>query len=272
MRLVMCVISSASLTLVAASSAFADAPGATPALAEAPGATPAFSLMDNTGDGSKLEAEASVVKWNGQPGEFLVTRLLGQYISTTGFGGYGTVGMAGLVGGHEPDSGIDISNFEAGALYRYTSQRFDVGLRIGAVFSTGDDTSARLGLALARPADVVQIVSQYRWLRLGISPTIHQGPLFMRVDVGLDAPLDGPSTVPTPLHVNVGAGAGTRQWTATAELQKVFTTDSADGIDAAGLSVRYHGRVSPFLGVSTVFANALFRDVITLSLGVTMPL
>ena len=272
MRLVMYAISSTVLTLVVATPAFADAPGATPAMADTPSATPAFALMDNTGDGSKLEAEASAVKVDGTEGSFLVTRLLGQYISTTGFGGYGTVSMAGLIGGHEFDSGTDISNFEAGALYRYASPSFDVGLRVGVVLPTGDSTSARFGLALARPADVVQTVPRDRWLRLGISPTMHQGPFFMRVDVGLDAPLDGPSGDPTLLHVNVGVGAGTRRWTATAEFQKVFTTDSADGIDAAGLSVRYHGRVSPFLGISTAFGDEPLPGVVTMSLGVTMPL
>jgi len=271
MRVVISALSSSVLCVIA-STAFADTPGATPALAEQPEATPAFSLMDNTGDGTKLDAEVSLVTAESANGALVIPRLLGQYVSHSGLGVYGTLAMAGVVGGDRYERATAVGNLEAGVLYHHVfSPRFDVGLRLGVALPTAGYGDALSGLLVTRPADAVQTTPGITWLRFGVSPTFHEGPVFVRVDLGLDVPVDE-SGARSVMHVNAGVGIGNKQWTATVELQKLFISGRTDdGIEVGGAFLRYHGRISPFVGVSTPLNHGLFGHVATVAIGATVP-
>jgi hypothetical protein len=92
----------------------------------------------------------------------------------------------------------------------------------------------------------------------------------MRVDFGVDEILDSPSNTHPLLHVNVGVGMGTQQWSATAEYQRVFEIEDSEALQNIGVSVRYHGAVSPYLSVSTPLEDELRGDAIAVALGITL--
>lgn len=247
----------------------------------APAFRPAFSMMDNTGDGTEVDLSfpVAISTQSGTPDTVIRPRLLVQGLTDQGFGGYGILELASQLGNTDVHN-TGIGNLELGGLYHTVlSPNLDLGVRVGAAVATSSD-STRLTNSIAsyliRPADLAASLPG-NWLRVGISPTYHDGIAFARLDAGLDIPVtdrdrvDGASLA----HVNVGAGVAIKQIIATAELQTLFQLNGQNGTDlsklyTAGASVRYQGRnLSPYLGVSFPLGNDLTGDFVNVTAGIT---
>lgn len=260
MRLARLAICSTILTLT----------GGSPVFADEPDTKPSFALMDNTGDGTKFNTEIAVVEVRSLDGSLIVPRILGQYVSAGGLGGYATTIAGFYTGQSNPDGGI--GNLELGALYRRAvAPDFDLGIRAGLMVPAGGNAVTVLSLLVARPADLVLGARDTTALRLGISPTIHQGPFAARMDFGIDEVLDSPGNTDAILHLNFGVAISGRQWSATAEYARVFTLEDSPALQNIGVSLRYRGTtVSPYLAVSTPLEDELRDDAITVALGLTL--
>jgi hypothetical protein len=261
-RLAICLTVPVLHLVIDASPALADAP-------DAPDAPPAFALMDHTADGTKLDAELSVISVQGLDAAFLVPRVLGQYVGELGFGGYATT-LATLALGSS-DSESELGNLEVGAVYRRAlTPHFDLGVRAGLALPTGGGDVTTASLLVMRPADLVLGVRNVTTFRSSISPTIHQGPFSMRVDFGIDEVIDSPGDVDPLLHLNVGVGIGNQASSVTLEYQRVFTLDEPTALQTLGLSFRGHGRRAPYVAISTPLEDELRGNAITVAIGVTL--
>ena len=256
----------ASTSIAFATSAFAD---------DAP-AKPAFAMMDNTGDGSKinLDVTANIPTDGTNNGVPFRSSLLGQYVAPNGFGGYAGISASTLAFDDRSDNHVGIGNLELGGLYQHAlSPDFDLGVRAGLIFPTG---SQNLGLhagntLLARPADLATALPDTTWLRLGISPTYHRGPVFLRTDLGVDVAVADARGANVLEHINFGVGIEHAGFAATAELQTIFTTEG-ESFQVAGLSARYLGKhVSPYVAVSTPLDDRVRGEVVTVTTGLTFP-
>jgi hypothetical protein len=284
-----------------------------------PAATkPAFALMDSTGDDSNLTLDLAVLvpTLSELRGVVAVrSSITGQYVAPNGFGDYASLGTSSMITkrGAETESigsrTFDLSNFglgsaELGGLFhRALSSNLDLGVRVGFVHPTGREGGAslhELSTLLARPADLVTAIPDTYWLRLGISPTYHQGSLFVGADLGVDVAVHTSTAAGAGggggegdegdeagevqkgdaiEHLNIGAGIQRNRFIATAEVQAAFAKSEGDivSISTAGLSARYQSRaLSPFVLVSTPIAVAagssgivLAGKVVTVTGGVT---
>jgi hypothetical protein len=240
-------------------------------------ARPAFALMDNTGDGSKLDFDVSKAFHSEQVqiDPSLRFGLLGQYVAASGFGGY----VGASVFKTMSDDGHGAGRFgdlELGGLYHYALSRdMDLGIRLGLDLPLTSDRAIGplLATVLERPADVVTAVPDTTWLRLGISPTYHGGLLFLRTDLGVDVPIGDSRASDPVVHTNFGVGIENHGATATVELQNVFETgDQFAALQSVGLSMRYQGKwISPYVSASTPLNGGIFGEIVTISAGVTVP-
>ncbi|HET9626552.1 MAG TPA: hypothetical protein VFP84_34555 [Kofleriaceae bacterium] len=246
---------------------------------------PAFAMMDPTGDGSGIDLQLpfSFATHDGD-GALVRPRLAAQYVLDNGLGAYGVLHGAGSLGaetGGNATSGI--GNFELGALYHTAlAPALDLGLRAGFAFATanGDDLRRLTNLSattLARPADFAT-VAPGNWLRLGVSPTYHQGIGFARVDLGVDVPLTSRDQLggDTLAHVNAGVGVALDHLTVTGELQTLIQVSGDQAMDTlytAGVSARYQlDHVAPYLAVSMPLGNDVTGDFLAVTGGVAMAL
>jgi hypothetical protein len=254
------------------------------ARAEAPeDARPAFTMMDNTGDGSELDlALPLAVGLGATPHQTYRPRLLVQDLAADGFGGYAALqGTAVSADGGDHDHAFSIGNLELGGLYHLAATPWlDLAARVGIALPTmthGDPARVWVPFAttIIRPADEATGIPGTR-LRFAISPTVHRGIAFARVDLGVDVPVAGQDAQLdyTLGHVNVGVGVALGAFTTTAELQvvKFLGTPSEVGYQAssvAGVAARYtRGRWSPYLLVSSPLET--FRgDYLTITAGMT---
>jgi len=251
---------------------------AAPAFADDAPAKPAFALMDNTGDGSKINLDVTAnIPTNGTDnGVPFRSSLLGQYVAASGFGGYAGISASALAFDHGSENHVGIGDFELGGLYQHAlSSDFAIGVRAGLTFPTASQNLAlHAGNTLiARPADLATAASNAAWLRLGVSPTYHRGPVFLRTDLGVDvAFIDDARDTPTLGHINFGAGIEHKGFAATAELQTIFTT-KGESFQVAGLSARYQGKwLSPYVAVSSPLDDGIRGNVVTTTAGLTIPL
>jgi hypothetical protein len=262
---------------VLASSLLLTAALSTPALADTK-PTPSFATMDNTADGSKVQADIAVSTIKDAKGELARTSLLGQYVLPSGIGGY--VGIAGSAQLFGEDSAFDfesLGSLQGGALYqRSLTDEIAIALRLGVIAPTGGEGVGNLGYlastAFSRPADLATGVSDTTWLRLGVSPTVNDGLLFLRADIGLDIPVLETEGVDMLGHLNLGAGIALDKLSLAAELQNLATfQEAADErfMHSAALSASYHaGVVTPFAAVSTPLDDGPRGDVLTVLAGV----
>ena len=124
---------------------------------------------------------------------------------------------------------------------------------------------------IARPADLATAGPNTTWMRLGVSPTYHRGPVFLRTDLGVDVAVADAHGANVLEHVNFGAGIEHKGFAATAELQTLFTT-KGESFQVAGLSARYQGKwVSPYAAVSTPLDDGVRGNVVTVTTGLTLP-
>src|SRR5581483_2010152 len=129
--------------------------------------------------------------------------------------------------------------------------------------------------SIMRPADEATGIPGTRF-RFAISPTVHRGIAFARIDLGVDVPVAGQETQldDTLGHANVGVGVALGAFTTTAELEFVDLLGSPGDFafrtsSTAGVAARYtRGRWSPYLLVSSPLET--FRgDYVTLTAGLT---
>lgn len=226
-------------------------------------------------NGSKVNTDLATVvpTGSGDDGVLLRFNFLGQYVASSGFGGYAGISATTLTFASDSQHEAGTGNFELGSLYQHAmSSELDLGVRVGLILPVvkRDDSLVQLaGTLIARPADIATVFPDATWLRLSISPTYHSGPAFVRADLGVDiAMLDGHGVDPIE-HVNVGAGIEHNRVIATAEMQTAFVGPRS--IHVACLSARYHGEVaSPYVALSTLLEDEFRGEVITVTTGLTL--
>ena len=253
------------------------------ARAEAPAP---FSIMDDTGDPSKTDADFGFgfdLGADGDDDDSVIVRsdLHWQYVARLGIGGY--VGITAVsehfADGEDPGSAF--GNLQLGGLFqRQLSAELHLGASVGVALPTAPDPSTVLGRAnltstlAMRPADLATALGDATLLRTGLSPTYRRGDLYLRADGGADVPLDATElgSLDALVHVNLGVGAVRGKLSASAELQTLvmLVEDDDEWIHTAALSLRYWGRrLSPVLAVSSPLDQRLRGDVFTVTLGIS---
>jgi hypothetical protein len=252
-------------------SGFADSSTSGPSTAKVADLEPLFAMMDNTGDGTKVEINlAFAVMPSSLDGMFLGGRMVVQRLWPSGHGIYGTVmpTEAGL-------GSVDIG----GLFHTAMSSNSSIGAKLGvAIALDGDDAGIPwLRNAMMQPADVILGLDTTA-LRLGVSPTFRSEAGFLRIDLGIDVAMRRGAFIIG--HGNLGAGIGNEGLSATAELQSVFASDGGSEttwFGALGVSVRLRrAAASPFVMVAKPFgivgfgglAEGLFTVTVGFALGV----
>jgi hypothetical protein len=255
----------------------------TAAFADEPAAA-AFATMDDTGDGSKLDAELGLGFASGEDSDDVAARLdlHGQFVAAHGFGAYVGVAATSYVSDQANQSFDSVGNFQLGAMHRTRlAPAVDVGVRAGFILPTGsgdrDIVGHQVGTVILRPSDAATAVPDSTWLRLGVSPTYRAGSLFVRADLGVDLPMaSGGDEMDLDVigRGNLGVGFVQGGFAASAELQNVAAFDDEDGgsdwIHTAALSMRGVGRTfSPFFTVSSPLDDGLRGNALGVTLGMT---
>lgn len=234
--------------------AFAQAPSATAAADPAP--RPVFALMDPDGAVNGVDFELAVTSpFEGQ--HVWSPRARMQVLSASGLGGYATL-QGFLATGSDAGSEFSLADPEFGLLYHArVHPNIDVSAHAGLTLPLADDDDllAAVGLFLQRPSDVALGTVSGTWLRGGASLGVHQGPVFARLDAGIDQHLGGGENVDNSdaqlVHVNAGVGIGAAPWSASVEFQSVTDLDRSDWVKLVGVTGQYHaGAVSPYATVS----------------------
>jgi hypothetical protein len=274
----------------------------TPVLA-AP-ARPTFAVMDDTGDGTELEADLALIDdrtdfGSGYDSELVLRgRLHAQYVSSIGAGAYASIGtMRGLIG-EDSETGEAFSalgNAQLGALYQRALGDVALAARAGVILPTADDRGYDMVehaffTLVSRPSDLALAAPEATWLRLGLSPTYRRGPLVARVDLGADVAVrKAEETGETALgHVNVGVAYAWPRVTASAEVLTLFEiapdadpepfdypNNLLDGnvFHVAALSARYHAEhAAPYLAMSMPLDDGGRGNYLTLTVGITASL
>ncbi len=255
--------------------------GATPAIADELPSKPAFGMMDNTGDGSEVVIELAMLVPTSSSEDFVLLhpRFVAQFVAPSGLGAYAGGSASKITGSNASTQTFGVGNLELGGLYqRALSPEVAVGLRLGMIVHTATDDGMLVNVVatgLTRPGDIATSLPE-SWLRLGVSPTLHLGTWFARVDAGLDIPARQTSGAEPIGHLNVGTGFSQGQWSLTAELGAAHEfSDSEDVSDSntlkvAGLALRYRGEsLSPYVMLSTILDNELRGDIVTTTVGIT---
>jgi hypothetical protein len=174
-----------------------------------------------------------------------------QFVSSGGLGGYVTLPFSRVLLDAETDRG-GLGNLEIGAVYALLARRGGLVLRAGMTLPTvegrGEDAEAALDVGSARIADLVLAAPESSWLRLSISPFFRHDVLFLRGDLGVDAPLREPEDriYRRVVRYNVGAGLLTGALAFSVELANtgVPTVEEEDEeehriLRSAALSARF---------------------------------
>lgn len=196
---------------------------------------PGFVTLDRADDHSFVEIDAGVSFFDGEDPDFNVRMdLYGQYVSQTGFGGYGTIPIAYVADGD--DSETAVGNLEFGGIYNLQQgPRTSIALRGGLMLPTADDDDlaeaiVRYATAYGRLTDLTSVSSETTWLRLAASPIYRDGELFFRADGGIDVAIDEPdgADVDPIVRLNLGAGFTAGSIAFTGELASIGTTGDVD--------------------------------------------
>lgn len=275
---------------------------ATPALATP--ARPTFAVMDDTADGTELEADLALIDDRSDFGSgydsklVLRGRLHAQYVSSMGAGAYASIDTMRGLAGEDSETGEAFSalgNAQLGALYQVALGDVALAARAGVILPTADDRGYDMVehaffTLVSRPSDLALSAPDATWLRLGVSPTYRRGPLVARVDLGADVAVrKAEETGETALaHVNVGVAYAWPRVTASAEVLTLFEVAPhaepdpfaypnhlLDGnvVHLAALSARYHAeRASPYLAMSMPLDDGLRSSFLTFTFGITATL
>jgi hypothetical protein len=179
----------------------------------------------------------------------------------TGLGAYGRVPFAYAAGTGGSKSITDVGDVEIGAIFspRRTADGLGVILRAGITLPTGESKDSALVGTLANYLalpDLYNSLPQATTLKLGVSPVVRSGPVFARLDLGLDWNLDAKdTTIGKALHINVGVGADVGPAAVMVESTNVTLfsdrpTANSESVNAFALSVRFDARPSsPYLAL-----------------------
>ncbi len=153
----------------------------------------------------------------------------------------------------EGESEVALGNIEVGGLYvSPLGRRADLIVHGGLALPTADDDGVGAFQALAsvpRYGELAQRIPNATWLRLGVSPMGRGGPVFWRVDVGLDLMLDdgdGMAADISPIfRVNLAGGIDLGKADLSAELVTNITDpedpDADESASTFTLGVRFQG-------------------------------
>ncbi|HEX3765168.1 MAG TPA: hypothetical protein VHW23_41010 [Kofleriaceae bacterium] len=181
----------------------------------------------------------------------------------TGLGAYVRLPFAFATGTGNTSSVTDLGDLEVGGIFAPRPGDSPVGviLRAGVTLPTGEKGEAG---AIGTVANLLALPDLYNslpgatTLKFGVSPVLRSGPVFARLDLGLDWNVDADNaTIGKALHFNVGVGAdvGPGSIMLESENATLFSDSVAGGsasdsvtVDAFAVSGRLNaGRASPYL-------------------------
>lgn len=215
----------------------------------------------------------------------------GTYVHTSGFGGYVTLPISFAFADDESEGGI--SNLELGGVYVYRLPNGSVTGFLGLVLPTApeEDLFVNILATFPRLTDAPLALSTTTWLRVGGSPMIRTGDVFVRGDLGVDIPIDDGDTegelflvdAESAVRFNAAAGFDLGSAILAVELVNVgrITGDETDSDDLGdrfahtfGLTARFRaGNIRPGVGLVIPLDDAVRGDIWALiaSLEVAIP-
>jgi len=243
------IISSATLT-VSAATAFAQA-------ADADVESPTFATTDRQDGTSRYGVDLGFSVYDEDDLGFAVDYgmrfdLYGQYLTGTEgarVGGYASVALSRIETDGPTDS--EITNLEVGGIYVVKASNTDVVLHGGLTLPTaGDGLASLITNSLAgrgRLTDTASILPDTIWLRLGASPMLRSGNVFLRFDLGVDIPIDEDEDnfdVDPLARINAAAGLVAGSTTVLGELVTIFdlgddNDDDEDYFHTLALGARF---------------------------------
>lgn len=211
----------------------------------------------------------------------------GHFVSDMGAGGYVVIPLSYISVDPpiiEGDSETMIGNIEVGGLYAAeVGQRTDVLFHLGVALPTASDDELIHGYqpfaSTPRYGDLVQRWPNSTWLRLGVSPMGTFGPMFYRVDLGLDLMLDDDddtgADISPVLRVNLAGGVDFGQVDATVELATNVTDPDDDNADETASTLAIGARFDAgtvFPGLALIFPVGFddLGDAIDLAVAVSL--
>lgn len=215
-----------------------------------------FPTLGPDGLGTRVQIQGGVQTLEGQDEMIKRLDLSGQLMSATGnAGGYASVALSTI------EDSSTISNVELGGLYRLRGRQSDTALRAGLVLPTASDEDedwlvGYVSTIFVRPSDIVTAVPDTTSLRIAVAPTFRSGAAVLRLDAGLDVPLDSEAEGAI-YHLDLGVAVEAGGAAITGELQTVGSTESGadDTLHVAAIGVQGRGPVAPFATLSFPFAS-----------------
>ena len=240
---------------------------------------PDMATLDR-GDGiSKLGLDAAVSFIDDAPYSLaLRLEVYGQYVSRSGLGIYGSLPLTASFGAPDdnedpvppdlvPNDAVAIANAELGGLFVSTQSRslsfvFRGGVSLPTATDGRDEAATLFAGAFPRITDFVNTSGDW-YVRLGFSPLVYSGKLFLRFDLGFDIALD--DAQPHVLRLNLGGGVDLGVVALSLELANniAFSDGDKDYLDTLALTFRFMGeQLQPFLSVGAPLDDS--RDAVQL--------
>jgi hypothetical protein len=218
-----------------------------------------FPTMGADGSGTELGAQVMLMDPSGGDGTLKRLDLHGQFVGSTGIGGYATLGASTLEGESS------LGSLEAGGLYAARSGTVDYTARVGIVLPTSSDDDGGFPIHLvstvySRPSDYPTGFPDTTTARVAFAPRIRSGNFVARADVGLDMVLagEGADEFDSPfLHVDVGAGFHNGKGGAVVELTTMSYLEETDTlIHLLAFTAELNaGRTTPYITISKPFVT-----------------
>jgi hypothetical protein len=206
----------------------------------------------------------------------------GYVVLPLAFLSYETV-MAGPIVIFEGDSEVALGNIEVGGLYsKRIGRNADLIVHGGVGLPTADDDGVGALQSIAstpRYGELVQRVPNATWLRLGVSPMGTAGPMFWRVDVGVDLALaeddDAADTLSPVLRVNLAGGIDLGPADVSAELVTNVVNPENDEADETAstltIGTRFDGEsIQPGFGLIIPVGFDDIEDTVDLAIAFSL--
>jgi hypothetical protein len=234
-----------------------------------PTAGPGFVVIDKLDASSRAGVQLSYIGLKGDiPDKPTLLRVAAhaRYVDKAlGLGGYVQVPFAYASAVGNTSSTTDLGDLEIGGIFapRLSVPGFGLVLHAGVTLPTGETGDAALlgtlASFLALP-DLYNSLPGGTTIKLGMSPMVHRGVGFARLDLGLDWNLDAKNgRIGKGIHYNAGVGLDLGQFVVMLESENLSVLDetSATGttntgitLNALALSARLtNGAVSPYIAV-----------------------
>jgi hypothetical protein len=231
--------------------------------ADDPTTHPGFVVIDQTDASSAAGAQLSYISIESHGAD--VPTLLrftahARYVDrASGFGAYARMPFTYASGSGGSNSVTDVGNLELGGIFspRLGMPGVGVILRAGVTLPVGESAeAAAIGSAASLLAmqDLYNSLPRATTLKFGVSPVFRSGPVFARVDLGLDWNLDARNAVvgkalhfDFALGVDVGPGAVMLE-SENATLFDQGTSNGSTTIDGFAVSARLNARpIAPYI-------------------------